>query len=536
MRLADHIMRAIAHSGSDVVFTLSGNQIMPLFDAAIDGKMRLVHTRHEAAAVYMADGYARASGKVGIALTTAGPGLTNALGPLYALSASESPVLLISGDSPLALEGKKPFQELDQAAVVKHLLKESWRLTQMDKIYETIEQAMILALSGRPGPVHLAIPEDLLAAAHQDLLFHDEMSFDRDPIDLNPSDLSAIARILEESTRPLVITGASLSMSRSPALVSTLEKNLGIPVISMSSPRGLKDPTLGRLGDILLEADSIILIDKDPDFSLGFGDSRVLPARHVGMCAATSSSITLAQHALSGRLAWGCIADPVCAMMKLANLDMPQGDQLWLEEVKANLTARPRVSIEPETITAARIMSVFSEIVDHSSPPLVVSDGGEFGQWAQGFLPYSNIMDGMLITNGLSGAIGGAIPQAIGVALAREGQHVVVFTGDGALGFHVAEIETARRLGLPLTVIVGNDCRWGAEVEIQRRQYGDERAQGCYLDDKTRYDQVAEGFGAKGFYVDNTDDLASTMNQALSTKGTTLVNIMMKGLPAPSFD
>ena len=159
---AELLLKSIFNSGVDKIFTLSGNQIMPIYDAAIDLGIEMVHCRHEASAVFMADGYAQSSGKVGVALVTAAPGFTNSLGPLFAINSNQSPVLLLSGDSPISQKNMMAFQELDQPNISKGLVKKSLRIEKTESIGKEIANAIKTSRSGRPGPVHIAIPFDIL--------------------------------------------------------------------------------------------------------------------------------------------------------------------------------------------------------------------------------------------------------------------------------------------------------------------------------------------------------------------------------------
>ena len=159
---AELLLKSIFNSGVDKIFTLSGNQIMPIYNAAIDLDIEMVHCRHEASAVFMADGYAQSSGKVGVALVTAAPGFTNSLGPLFAINANQSPVLLLSGDSPISQKNMMAFQELDQPNISKGLVKKSLRIEKTESIGKEIANAIKTSRSGRPGPVHIAIPFDIL--------------------------------------------------------------------------------------------------------------------------------------------------------------------------------------------------------------------------------------------------------------------------------------------------------------------------------------------------------------------------------------
>ena len=153
MKTSHLIVNTLLKAGIDKIFSLSGNQIMPVYDAVIDKKIDIIHCRHEAAAVFMADGYAQTSGKIGISLVTAAPGFTNALGPLYAIKANQSPILLLSGDSPLSQDGLMAFQELNQYEIIRELVKKSKKINQLNEIENNIYEAIDLARSGRPGPV-----------------------------------------------------------------------------------------------------------------------------------------------------------------------------------------------------------------------------------------------------------------------------------------------------------------------------------------------------------------------------------------------
>jgi len=201
------------------------------------------------------------------------------------------------------------------------------------------------------------------------------------------------------------------------------------------------------------------------------------------------------------------------------------------EFVKNLLASRPNKPItKNDKIKPYDLCKLVVNEVENNSDAIYISDGGEFGQWAQSIIPKSKI-----ITNGPSGAIGGATPQAIGASFANPDSIIVCFMGDGTAGFQIAEWETARRHNLPIIYIIGNDQRWGAEVEIQIRDYGKDRAQYCMLDNLTRYDQIAEGMGCQGHFIQSIDQLKKVINEAILSKKTTIIDIQMDGLPAPSF-
>ncbi|MCE2517308.1 MAG: thiamine pyrophosphate-binding protein [Alphaproteobacteria bacterium] len=462
MRAANQLIHSIIAAGTDTIFSLSGNQIMAVYDAAIDHDITLVHTRHEGGAVYMADGYARSSGKIGVALVTAAPGFTNALGPLYAIRQTQTPMLVLSGDSPLAMDGKMPFQQLDQPQLSAPLVKDSWRVTNPNRLADDIAGAIALARSGRPGPVHISLPQDMLEDDAGLAKTFDDTAFSPEPMMLSNADLPSIMTAIGDAEKPLIITGPSLHPTQAPGVADHLMAALHIPVICMQSPRGMNDPALGKIKVILENADALILLDKDVDFTLASGDIDRLPAERVALIAAQAESIAHASTVLSGRLSWGCIGDPVTAAKALSEVTTVKGPKAWFNHVMKALDARPA---SPTAATGAGLTAhhLAEAISTHLDPmPLIVVDGGEVGQWAQSVLPRDSIL-----TNGLSGAIGGSIPQAIGMALANPGRRVLAFMGDGTAGFYLSELDTARRMGLPITFIIANDQRWGRKSKYR---------------------------------------------------------------------
>ena len=526
---AELLLRSILNFGVDKIFTLSGNQIMPIYDAAIDLGIEMVHCRHEAGAVFMADGYAQSSGKIGVALVTAAPGFTNSLGPLFAINSNQSPVLLLSGDSPINQKNMMAFQELDQPNISKGLVKKSLRIEKTECIGKEIAEAIKTARSGRPGPVHIAIPFDILNQEVKKIDIPDVKDYNTFTKNFSAKAKDNLFSEIKKSTMPIIITSPSLSQSRNRDLYKDLFNTINIPVITMASPRGSNDPTNGRLKEILIKADLIIFIDKDIDFTVGFGSNVRLGAKKIIFLADQDLTIEHAKKMLKERILLSYNVDPICAMNSMCELDY-KCNLDWVDLVYKLINDRPPI---PKSRSSKLSPSKLCELVIKetlSENTLFFSDGGEFGQWAQSKIPRSN-----MFTNGLSGAIGGATPQAIGASFANPGKTIVSFMGDGTSGFQIAEWETARRYNLPIIFVIGNDRRWGAEVEIQIRDYGNDRAKFCYLDEITRYDIIAKGLGCDGLYIKTEDELVKALINSMLSKKTTVLDVLMEGLPAPEF-
>ena len=481
LRGADVLARTLAAAGVRHVFTLSGNHVMPIFDAALDAKLSLVHVRHEAAAVHMADAWGRLTGEPGVALVTGGPGHANALGALYTALAAESPMVLISGHAPLDEVGKGAFQEMPQAELAAPLTKGSWTVKSVHAVGADLARALREA---RKGPVHLSVPNDVLDARTQSKVPADFSA----PEKAQSQNLDA----LRNAKRPLVIAGPA-------AMRAQARKQAAMPVIGMESPRGVNDPSLGRLAPMLEKADVALLLGKRLDFTLKFGaafaqDCRILSA---------AGDVEL--------------PEPTAAQRG------------WLDEVRAALAYRPPEWKEMQgTLHPVVVCREVQKLL--AAPDAVfVSDGGEFGQWAQACLEAPR-----RIINGPAGSIGSALPFAAAAKLAFPHAPVVALLGDGTLGFHLSEVDTAVRYGLPYVAVVGNDACWNAEYQIQLRAYGEARAHGLDLL-PTRYGAVAAALGAHGEDVLSVEQLTGALERSMSARKPALVNVMIERAAAPRY-
>ncbi|HEX2567164.1 MAG TPA: thiamine pyrophosphate-binding protein, partial [Burkholderiales bacterium] len=389
LRGADVLARTLAAAGTRHVFTLSGNHVMPVFDAALEANLNLVHVRHEAAAVHMADAWGRLTGEPGIALVTGGPGHANALGALYTALMSDSPMVLISGHAPLAELGKGAFQELPQAQLAAPLTKLSFTAQSAASLGRDVLRALETARKGRPGPVHLSVPTDVLDTQVDAEI--PTLSFTEELPDLPREMLEA----LRQAKRPLVITGR-LSAAE-------FEAVSGVPVVSMQSPRGLADATLGRVANLLAQADAVLLAGKRLDYTLKYG--RAFDPTAKVMQLETPRGLA---HAAKG-------------------LDWAKSG--WLREVKGALAYRPpewaRLALSGAAAHPAPLCRALQPLLE-APDAILICDGGEYGQWAQACLSAPR-----RLTNGQAGAIGSALPFAAAAKLAFPDAPVLAMLGDG---------------------------------------------------------------------------------------------------------
>jgi acetolactate synthase-1/2/3 large subunit len=503
------LVESLVAAGVKYLFTLSGNQIMSIFDATIGRDIALIHTRHEAVAVHAADAWGRLTEQPGVALLTAGPGHCNAMGALYVALMAESPVVMLSGHCPRSEIGKGAFQEMDQIAAAEPVTKAAWLVEDAERLGEDFAKAFDLARSGRPGPVHLSLPTDVLESRTSSPLhpftpspFHPEDAPVNDALDL-----------LSEAKRPLILAGPAMSRPMRWSDVERLSQVTNVPALPMESPRGVNDPWLRGATNCLAESDVVLLVGKPLNFSLGFGKPPAFSAQcqFISIDANPSQVVRQLTEAAQGRT-WQHSA--------------------WRDEVEQ---ARRKTPADWESLRCSSQQPIHPLRVCEAIQPFLneggvfVSDGGEFGQWMQAGLEAQ-----CRLINGPSGSIGGAIPMALAAQLAQPQRRVFVTVGDGAFGYHAMEFDTALRYHLPIIAVVGNDARWNAEHQLQLRAYGADRAVGCDLL-PSRYDKLVEALGGHGECVQRPDQLAPALQRAVASGLPACVNVMIEGVAAPTF-
>jgi acetolactate synthase I/II/III large subunit len=532
LRGADIVVRTLERAGHTDIFTLSGNHIMSLFDAAIETKLSLMHVRHEAATVHMADAYGRLTGRPGIAWVTGGPGHANAVGALFTALGQETPMVLLSGHTETDQLGRGGFQELRQVDMAAPVCKAAWMATNTATVGMDVAKALRLATSGRPGPVHLSLPSDILDATVPEnaVVWPTNADFTAPPLPLNDATTDAILALLATARRPLVIGAPVLATRSGRDLLRRIETALTIPACLSEGPRGFNDASLGAYAELAKNVDMVLLLGKALDFTLKFGGAPFPPdCRFISI---DPDGAILDRAARSRGLAFGCVADTYPAGEALIARGRPRTDKSWLTEARtcfddrpaawADLTSKTQGMLHP-----AQVFRTLQPFLDQAPDSVLICDGGEFAQWGQSMLRNDRRM-----INGVAGSIGSSLPMASGARVVEKTAPIFAVLGDGTFGFHMSEIETAVRLNLPYVAIVGTDCRWNAEYNLQVRDYGPNRTHGCELN-PTRYDLVAAALGGHGELVTNAGELSAAIERSLASKKPAVVNVMIESIPSP---
>jgi acetolactate synthase-1/2/3 large subunit len=535
LRGADIVVRTLERAGHTDIFTLSGNHIMSLFDAAIDTTLSLMHVRHEAATVHMADAYGRLTGRPGIAWVTGGPGHANAVGALFTALGQETPMVLFSGHTETDQLGRGGFQELRQVEMAAPVCKAAWMATDTATVGMEVAKAIRIATSGRPGPVHLSLPSDVLDASVTEdaAIWPTAADFAAAPVTLSDPAADAVLALMATAKRPLVIGAPVLATRKGRDLLRRIEAALGILACLSEGPRGFNDASLGLYAEVAKRTDMVLLLGKALDFTLKFGGAPFAPDCRFISIDPDGAILARASQDKPGVLAFGCVADTYPAGEALiARTGRPAGDRAWLAQARAWFDDRPPawadlVSATPGKLHPAEVFRALQPYLARDPDSVLICDGGEFAQWGQSLLRNDRRM-----INGVAGSIGSSLPMASAARVVEKTAPVVAVLGDGTFGFHMAEIETAVRLNLPFVAIVGTDARWNAEYNLQVRDYGPNRTHGCELN-PTRYDLVATALGGHGELVQNAADLPGAIERSLASGKPAVVNVMIESIPSP---
>jgi len=358
LRGADIVIRALEQQGVARVFTLSGNHIMSLFDAALGRPIDLVHVRHEAAAVHMADAWGRLTGEPGVAMVTGGPGHANAVGALFTALGAESPMVLLSGHAATWEIGRGGFQELDQAAMAAPVTKASWMARSIATLADDVGRAIGISRSGRPGPVHVSLPSDVLDATIAGDLVSWPARQREGGVPLHEGIADAVISALQAASRPVILAGPHMSSRRGRTLLAELEQATGVPAVVLESPRGVADATIGAFADILWRADLVVLLGKALDFTVRWLEPPVAAAS-AGVIVLDPDGALVARAAREKgeRLVIGAVSDSMLAARTLiarAGLREPR-PQDWLAEARAAIEQRPHAWNRLLSTTAGKL-------------------------------------------------------------------------------------------------------------------------------------------------------------------------------------
>lgn len=521
------VVRTLEEQGVSVVFGFPGATVIDIYDALRKhaSEIRHVLVAHEQGAAHAADGYARASGKVGVCLATSGPGSTNLVTGIAASFMDSTPLVAITGNVATSHIGTDSFQEIDITGVTLPITKHNYFVENVDELADVIREAFRLAMSGRPGPVLVDIPKDVQQAVGsfdpQPTVVADE------PTLVDTSQLEAAAACINACHRPLVYFGGGIVAANAQAEVLELAKRvdaplacslMGLSAIPSDHPRFLgMEGMHGRYAATMAmkNADCIIALGcRFNDRSTGDRD-RFGAAVHIVHVDVDGSEINKTTNDDFGLV--GDVRLAIHALIPLLEQADHRGWRKLLSELRSTETSR--ADNRPGLTPRSALMAADGARTKDS---VVVTDVGQNQMWAAQTMSFQNPRS--FVTNGGLGAMGFGLPAAIGASIAT-GRRVLLVVGDGGLGMSIHELATAVSEHVPITVLLMNNGTLGMVRQWQRLFY-DEHYSGTTLAGYRRTDYVAvsRAFGADGMRVDSTEELDVALEAASKAEGPYLID------------
>jgi acetolactate synthase I/II/III large subunit len=538
---ADLICKALKLEGVTNIFGLAGDHILPVLDTMADQDFRIIDTRHEQAAVHMADAWARITEQPGVCMYTT-PGFANAIPGLTNSMHNESPVISIAGCADRHDLGRGGQQEIDQVHMAAPMTKGSFLVDDARRIPEFIRRAMRLAFSGRRGPVHLTIPIDLQEESVDDtqvVLYEPHEYRAKESVLAHPENVRRAIALLRQAKKPLVIAGSAAGYTLSGDALQRFIETTRLPVLTEEQARGLISDDhpyvfgffergLNRAAAKVREADVVLLLGRKQDFTIGFCQPPHL--------AADAKIVQIDPSALEiGRnrgVAVGMVGGVTSVLDQMTQeaASFTWKELPWLDELRE---ARAAQSVWAENLarTETPMHGLFvHKIIQSMLRPddCLVFDGGDFCHFGRALLPALKPKRWFYVSS--LGMLGSSLPTALAAKVAYPDSRVMMLTGDGAFGFNGMEFDTAVRHGLNIVAILGNDSAWGIDRQIQLGLYGRPVATELL---QTRYEQVVQGLGGHGEFVERAEDLEPALHRAFASGRPALLNVAIQRAISP---
>lgn len=529
------VMEALREEGVETVFGYPGGAALNIYDETYkQSYFKHVLTRHEQAAVHAADGYARASGKVGVAFVTSGPGFTNAVTGLATAYSDSIPLILISGQVPTSLIGTDAFQEIDAVGISRPCVKHNYLVRSIEELPRILKEAFYIARSGRPGPVHVDIPKDITAAVGDfDYPTEIKMPTYKPTYKGNAKQIKKALEVIAEAKRPLLYLGGGVVAANASELVRKFSAKTGIPAVETLMGLGVlahEDKNLlSMVGMHGSYAANMAMSETDLIIALGVRfDDRVTGKLsefaknakiiHVDIDPSSISKIVNAHFPIVGDL--NCVLEEMLEKVSVNEQNLTA----W-REILARYDALNPLDYKDsdEIIKPQWVVRETAKILKESGKDAVIAtDVGQHQMWVAQFYPFDRPRQ--LITSGGQGTMGFGLPAAIGAKNAMPESTVVNFTGDGSILMNIQELMTATEIGKPVINIILNNNFLGMVRQWQTFFYG-ERYSSTDLSLQPDFAKIAEGFGGAGFVCRTKDEFRSALKEAMACDKTAVLDV-----------
>ncbi|MEO8605178.1 MAG: thiamine pyrophosphate-binding protein [bacterium] len=530
------VARALRTEQVPFVFTLCGGHVMPIYDGCVDEGIRVIDVRHEQTAAHAADGWARVTGRPGVAIVTAGPGLTDAVTGVASAHRANIPMIIIGGQGPRPLADMGSLQDMNHVELMRPITKWATAVPEGRRLPEYVSMAFRTAMTGLPGPVFLEMPIDQLFDNYdEERVWFPTQYRTEAGIAGDPRYIEQALALIKGAERPMALVGSQLRWSARREAYPEFVKTFGMPIYVNGLGRGSLRPEDPHFFSktrkaALKQADVVLIFGTPLDFRIGYGrDSHINPdakliqididPRELGRNRACDVGIIGDTGLVMEQLTNAAKAEGYSAVMVKPWLDdMRKREQGEIEKVKPQLESND-FPVNP--------LRACKEIADSVGENVIfIGDGGDFVATAAYTLPVR--WPGVWMDPGPLGTLGVGPGYAMAAKLAKPDSPVVIIYGDGSFGLHAMEFEACVRQKINIVGVIGNDAGWTQIRRGQVQMYGEERAVATGLS-FTHYEKVVEALGGHGEYVERAEDIAPAMQRALKAGKPALVNIKIGG-------
>ena len=523
------LIECLLEQGVDTIFGYPGGAILNVYDELYRYQDRLRHilTSHEQGASHAADGYARATGKVGVCMATSGPGATNLVTGIATAYMDSVPMVAITCNVTLPLLGKDSFQEVDISGVTMPITKHSFIVKDVNDLAAAIRSAFKIAQSGRPGPVLVDIPKDVTAAVTEFEPKTPEI-IPRKTDTIRESDIEAVLQAIRSSERPMIFVGGGNVLSGDSAELKEFVKKVDAPVTDTLMGKGAFDGTdeyyMGMLGMHGTKAANLSVTECDllialgvrfSDRVVGKSDKFAYNAKivHIDIDAAEVNKNIQVDYSIIGDLK---------SILEILNKKLEnQYHRAWIDKVLARKAAMP-MRYRFDVLTGPYIIERIYELTGGDA--IISTDVGQHQMWAAQYFSYRNPRT--LLTSGGMGTMGYGLGACIGAKVGMTDKHVFNIAGDGCFRMNMNELATASRYKIPIIQVIFDNHALGMVRQWQTLFYG-KRYSNTILEDQVDYVKVSEALGAKAYEVMSRDEVDGVIREAMSCDGPVVINCVL---------